>query len=201
MNYLYFINNLPIEVFEKEHFKVKDYNNGYESDFDRTDIDNELNKFYKKFDGLLFKWEAIDDNPDNFGSINILKTKDAFADGKDLVFFDHTPDDSPLRDFYIIDFFVDEACVGVYGNHPELPGMHYFEFENETYPLYVDFEGYMKLLGETKGFLYWQKAILDHLAHSESFETKNFKEVMPRLFPDFSYEKFIELYESVRIDR
>ncbi len=67
--------------------------------------------------------------------------------------------------------------------------------------IHIDFEGYMKLLGETKGFLYWQKAILGYLSGSESFETKNFKEVMPKLFPDFSYDKFIELYESLRIDK
>ena len=58
----------------------------------------------------------------------------------------------------------------------------------------------MKLLGETKGFLYWQKTILDYLNGTESSETKNFKKEMPKLFPEFDYDKFIELYESLRID-
>ncbi len=156
-------------------------------------------EYYELYNGLIVNWKLKEG--EESGCIKILKLDKIFIDGKDMVYFDHTPEDSVLRDFYIVDFFVDEACVGIYANHPELPGIHYFDFENQTYPLHVDFEGYMKLLGETKGFLYWQKVILDHLSGSESYETKNFKEIMPSLFPDFDYDKFIELYESVRIDK
>ncbi len=166
---------------------------------DKGIVLNGFKEYFSLYDRLTIEWKLK--NKDQHGAIKILTLEKVFIDGKDIVYFDHTPNDSPLRHFYIIDFFVDEACVGVYQNYPELSGMHYFEFENQTYPLYLDFEGYMKLLGETKGFLYWQKVILDYLSGSESFETKNFKETMPNLFPDFDYDAFIELYESLRIDK
>ncbi len=135
MDYLSFIDEFTFDPFEdNKNVIVKDMYTGRGKSFSKEKIDEKLIDFYNKMDSFLLKWETIDDNPDNNGSINILKTNDAFIDGKDLVYFDHTPEDSALRDFYIIDFFVDEACVGIYTNHPELQGMHYFDFENETYP-------------------------------------------------------------------
>ncbi|MGD1842757.1 MAG: hypothetical protein ACFB0B_17950 [Thermonemataceae bacterium] len=202
MNYLNFIDEFTLNFFENnKEVTIKDIHTGKKRDFSKEQVDEKLRAFYKEMDGFRLKWNVNDDNPDNYGSINILKTKDAFTDGVDLVYFDHTPANAPLRSFYIIDFFVDEACVGIYVGQPSLLGMHYFEFENSTRPLHVDFEGYMKLLGATKGFLYWQKVILDHLSGSESFETKSFKEVMPVISPNFHYDQFTELYESLRIDK
>ncbi len=201
MEYLNYINEFTLEVLlANDKFVINDIRTGAGVTLNNKNLDSKLLEFYNTVNGFLFKWDTINDS-DNSGFINILEADKAFIEGKDIVYFDHTPEDSPMRDFYIIDFFVDEACVGVYANQSELPGMHYFDFENETYPLHVDFEGYIKLLGETKGFLYWQKVILDYLSGSESFETKNFKETIPNLFANFDYNAFIELYESVRIDK
>ncbi|UZO81755.1 hypothetical protein NBT05_04625 [Aquimarina sp. ERC-38] len=161
--------------------------------------ENGFEEYFKLYNGLIINWNAKE--IDGLGKIKILKVDKIFSDGKNLVYFDDTPEDSPLRDFHIVDFFVDEACVGMYKDHPELPGMHFFEFESQTYPLHVDFEGYMKLLAETRGFFYWQKVILDHLAKTPGPITQNFKKIMPELFPDFDYDQFIELYESLRIDK
>lgn len=205
MNYLDFIDDFTFEPFEdNDRVRVTDMHTGRKTSFSKTGSDPALIDFYNQMDGFRFAWNVTNDNPDDGGSIKILPAADSFIDGKDLVYFDHTPADSPLRDFYIVDFFVDEACVGVYRGRPELPGMHYFEFENASYPLHVDFAGYLRLAGAAKGFRYWQKAILDHLNPSrtvESAETTAFKTMMPQLFADFDYDAFVGLYESLRIDR
>ena len=163
-------------------------------------LDQSYNEFASFYDCYQLEWDSVTPSNEQ-GLINIQSYQNVTANQKNLVYFDHTPEDSPLRDFHIVDFFVDEACVGIYSNHPELKGMHFFEFENNTYPLNVDFEGYMRLLGETKGFLYWQKVILEYLEGREGPTTINFKEKMPQIFPDFSWDAFVALYEEVRIDK
>jgi len=168
-------------------------------DSNRTDLESAI-QFYDYYNEFELNWHSVQQKT-VLGKVNILSLDKVLINYKDFVYFDHTPEESPLRDFKIIDFFVDEACVGIYVGREDLLGMHFFEFENEAFPLHLDFEGYLNLLGVTRGYLYWQKVILDHLNNRETPITKEFKENMPKLFEDFDYKDFIKLYESLRIDQ
>jgi len=64
-------------------------------------------------------------------------------------------------------------------------------------PLGVDFEGYLQLLLKSRGFWYWPLAIVgpEEVDPSASMpeDEKNFREIMPQLFPDFNPSDFQRL--------
>jgi RecA-family ATPase len=64
-------------------------------------------------------------------------------------------------------------------------------------PLGVDFEGYLQLLLKSRGFWYWPLAIAGSedvdLSAPITREERNFREIMPQLFPDFNQSDFKRL--------
>lgn len=92
MNYLDFIDDFTFEPFEEnDRVRITDIHTGRKTSFSKTDIDPTLVDFYNQMDGCRFAWDITNDNPDEGGSIKILPANDSFIDGKDLVYFDHTP--------------------------------------------------------------------------------------------------------------
>lgn len=73
--------------------------------------------------------------------------------------------------------------------------------DNTCHPLHVDFNGYLQLLKMSRGYGWWQNALVEISTGAHQPNTDAFREEMPKLFPDFSWEKFSELYQSVRMDK
>jgi hypothetical protein len=157
-----------------------------------------IQSFYRELNGLEIHWEHMDypEDSSKSGRIRILRAEEIAPKGSRPVWFEFTPEDSPMRSFHIIDYFIDEAAVGFYDNAPE---MHFYEFESKTIPMGIDFNGYIQLLKESRGYFYWQRALLAIKNNKENTESKQFKENMPVLFPSFSFEEFKKLYDSLRI--
>lgn len=158
-----------------------------------------IKTFYSQLNGVITHWIHSDNknDPSITGHVKLLSAKDVGSIGRDIIWFDHTPTNDPLRLFKIIDFFMDEAAVGFYENGDE--EMYLYQFEGSPAPLGVNFEGYIRLLCEAKGFFYWQQVLLALKTKKENLESKNFKTYMPQIFPDFRYDDFVKLYEEVKI--
>ncbi len=106
-----------------------------------------------------------------------------------------------LKYYKALDLISDQHTVGF---------LHEADFEaNSLYyhispyaDLYsLDFEGYMQMAFEAKIYYYWPKVLLDIQSNSESRETKDFKENMPKVFEDFSWDAFVKQYESLRLSK
>jgi len=152
-------------------------------------------EFYEKMDGLVFEWESKQ-NQEIQGNINILHLDDVLQSWKDIIYFD---EDSDFIHFVPIDFFQDEACVGTFIGAESSPMLYLYRFDAEAIPLYLNLNGYVDLAIYAKGFLYWQYAILAHLSQEDNLTNDTFKAEMPKIFPEFDFHTFIQMYEDLKI--
>ncbi|NEO93283.1 MAG: hypothetical protein F6K56_24905 [Moorea sp. SIO3G5] len=162
-------------------------------------------EFHQNLNGLNIEWEInkkqSSDVKDIKGSVKILSLKEIIQDWKGVVYFDFTPESGRIRSFHPIDFFVDEACVGAFLNEKDRQelSLYLYSFEGEPVNLNLNIEGYIQMMVLSKGFLYWQYSIIEILLDKENPVSHRFKEWMPELFPDFSWEKYIQKYNQLRI--
>lgn len=151
--------------------------------------------FYTRANGIRIEWERRESRevPGGglaAGRINLLPVEEVFGDWEDVIYADDEDRFRPLRPF---DFFVEEACAALYADGAAEPEVYYHYLGEEMRPMGVTFEGYLELLLKSRGFWYWQLAASEpgeHQAGRVSVEEKNFRELMPRLFPDFDPSDF-----------
>jgi len=162
-------------------------------------------EFYELHDGIQFKWTSTE-NESIGGDINISKHIWLLSDDQSLI--DQCDMDSQmderLRHFRLWDVPTMNTMVGFYHNtETGFSKSLYFYTQGATFAksIELDVEGYLTMAVEAAGFYYWQQVLIDIRTNSESPETKKFKEWMPKLFPDFSWDTFTELYESLRIEK
>src|SRR6266496_4126816 len=180
----------PLSLNKKEKRTIKDV-----TPQDIFYLHNELN-------GLTIEWEGNEvENPDVKGSIKILSAKEILRDWSGVVFFDFTPPNARVRNFHPIDFFIDEACAGAFLNEADRvdSSLYLYNFEGEPDNLHLDMKGYVQMMTAAKGFLYWQNAIIEIIEGKENSASRRFKEWMPRLFPEFEWKQFADLYESLKL--
>jgi hypothetical protein len=161
-------------------------------------------KFHQEMNGFTMLWSAkTNKDPDVKGSIKILSAEEIFQDWQRVVFFDFTPENAAIRNFYPVDFFVDECCVGIYWQDSAAvstaPLLHLYRFEGEPQNLYLTVEGYAHMMAAARGFLYWQKSILEIISGQENPDSKRFKAAMPQLFEDFSWDEYVALYQQTKV--
>ncbi|GGG23333.1 hypothetical protein GCM10011344_25100 [Dokdonia pacifica] len=112
---------------------------------------------------------------------------------------DWAPD---MKGFRPLDLFYDsDGFVGFYVEREDKKGLYLVHSDSSVSPLHIDFEGYLKLLSISRGFGWWQNALVEISTGKHQPNVDSFKENMPKIFPDFKYEEFKELYESLRIDK
>lgn len=166
----------------------------------RKTVNNKILQFYGNRDGLIIDWHAKgDDTGEVAGKVKLLPFNQAIVNWKGVVYFDDTPENDPIRRFFIIDFFVDEACAGFYATAEQKPDIYYYPFEGEPFNLELNIDGYADMLIEAKGFRYWQLAIKELIVGSENHNSKIFKQHMPLLFPDFNFKDFKQRFNSLRL--
>lgn len=168
----------------------------------KPDWPETLQVFFSEVNGVNIHWQHFnfEDKPNVCGKINLLSAKKVADYGKGLIWFDKTPVDSSLKNFRILDFFADEASVGFFESDKTKDEMHLFNFEGSPIPLGINFEGYIRLLCEARGFFYWQQVLIDFKTNKENQESIDFKIYMPLIFPDFNIEDFKKKYQSLKID-
>ncbi len=163
-----------------------------------------LEPSYSFTNGFSIKWRLkTEKNQHSFqGSINILPIEEVFGDWEEIVYFDFTEEHDRAKSFKIIDFFMPEACIGIFTDDENDNSLYYHDFEGEFYPLHLDMEGYINMLGLSYGTSGWQMAILIHQqgAFSKVIDDA-FEKQMINLFPEFKLEEFIASYEEQRIEK
>jgi|GEM_PF-2238086 len=169
----------------------------------RGKVEKTVLDFYGVSDGFEIDWEPIDaslEEQEMFGRVKVNPFQDVVRNWSGVVYFDDEPQNSPLRQFFPLDFFVNEAAVGFCSLEGYRNMMFLFRFEGDLIPLYVNFESYLKCLLVAKGCLYWQYLIVELLTGKENEMSRRIKEFLPRLFPDFSFQSFEKLFADVRIN-
>ena len=157
--------------------------------------------FYEQMTEVNIDWRPskYKKSPNVCGKINILPPDKVFSDWEGVVWFKDSPETFYLKHFKVLDLFVNEACVGFYDIENKNEELYYLYFEEEPIPLGINLDGYCQLLSLSFGFFYWQTAIVELTTKEKSQESKDFKRYMPKLFSDFSYDRFVDLYQKVKI--
>ena len=159
-------------------------------------IDTHINYLYSFFNWLNIEWKHSKEN----GNIRFVTYQQLIYDW-DIEFGanDWAPD---MKGFRPLDMFLESAgCVGFFIGREDKQGLYLYKFDGETIPLYIHFEGYLKLLEHTKGYNWWQNALVQLHTGIPQPNVSKFREVMPTIFPNFNWDHFAQLYESLRIDR
>ena len=177
----------------------------YENENYKLDSVDDLSiiNFYRFFDWLKIDWKSTESGEfqvDCEGVVDFIPLAQALSDAwdKDLGGNDWAPE---MLGFRPLDCFYDvDGMVGFFVGRNDMKGLFLFS-DSELYPLHVNFEGYLKLLGMSKGFGWWQNALVQISTGIHKPNVDSFKEKMLQVFPDFSWNQFVELYESLRIDK
>ncbi|MNJ90965.1 hypothetical protein D3C87_86050 [compost metagenome] len=168
--------------------------------------DKAIIKFYSCFSQWKLHWK----NKDNInihieGIIELQPLEEIFAGHWDETWADTWEGTEIAEDmvgFRPLDsFYEGTGIVGFYINRFDKQGLYLYKEEGEPEPLHVDFEGYLKLLALSKGFGWWQNALIEISTGVHQPNTDSFRENMPEIFPEFNWEEFVALYQTVRIDK
>lgn len=155
--------------------------------------------FYSEANGISIQWQRRWQKEPRGGGlvagmIELLPIQDVFGDWKDNIYFG---EDDPCKLLHPLDYFMGNACAGLYLDGSDNPEVYYYYRGEKMRPLNVDFEGYLQLLLKSRGFWYWPLAIAGPEEVEPSapipIEERNFREIMPQLFPDFNPSDFQRL--------
>jgi hypothetical protein len=167
-------------------------------------VDEQLLKLYKDLsDGINISW-STEERKGVEGNLNFMQFEHIVADQRDRLYnADDVERGNDICYFHPIDLITPEAECGFY-YHPEERAsnhcMYYHESgKREIHSLDLDFIGYFKMACESKVFFYWPKVLLNIQGGGECAETIRFKKEMPKLFEDFTWDKFVSKYESLRL--
>lgn len=157
--------------------------------------------FHQEMNGLIIEWKSREETPDVKGLVKILSLEEILRDWEGVIYFDFAPNEDRMKNFYPIDFFVAEACTGAFLNeaNQEDRTLYLHSLGGELTALKLDINGYIQMMVASKGFLYWQYAVREILEKEENPQSQRFKEWIPQLFPDFSWQAYVDQYNQVRI--
>jgi len=192
---------LEISQNEKINKQKQDFNSSANNDLllegQKAGLDHNTLSFFKESNGYEMSW-GKDSQSNISGKINILKLEYILKGIKSN--YPSLSDKDPLYNFHPIDQFTDEAHCGIFINGIANNRMFFHrDGESETIDLMIDFNAYMVLALEARGFFYWQKYIIEKLYDISSPESESFKKQMPEIFSDFKLESFDNKYENLKL--
>ncbi|UPT69990.1 MAG: hypothetical protein M0D53_12725 [Flavobacterium sp. JAD_PAG50586_2] len=176
-------------------------------DLNRVDQTHKgIKEFYtERADGFEIKWKKDKTGFPN-GSINFIKAEHIFGDwAKNGLYDDDAIEENEdIQYFKPFDMFVPEAeCGFIVTPDKVYPSIYYHDnAETELHDLDLDFNGYCQMAVEARVFNYWQRVLLFIQGKSIGASVaEDFRKEMPLLFPDFSWEAFVQKYESLRLSK
>jgi len=210
MNYTkYYIEHLFMDISAHEGLKILRTKLGKPNKLmiakKKDEISSELLAYYASSGELLLNW-TFPEKDDVVGGLNIVALSHLFdetamdiipelvAVNEDLDFYNKK---QLSGIFHKIDLFVPEASVGFFSD-AQMGRKLYYCNRHYFYLLNLNFEQYFKLLCEAKGFTYWQLVIVNLEYGYGKVESDWFQAQMPKLFPSFSFEAFIALYQKFK---
>jgi hypothetical protein len=157
--------------------------------------------FYTETNGFILEWEEdkFKNDPAIRGMVNILHLKETLQEWKDIVWFDFTPKDDPLRHFKIIDYVSEEVFIGFFDTPKKEDCLYFFSISDRPVSLKLDMYGYIEMLCLCYGFKFWQRSILSILHKKEYPETIVLKKYMPQIFIDFKWDAFENRYKQIKL--
>lgn len=183
----------------------KNYKLPLEKDIEQLDrldsVHNGLKEFYTgKANGFKIEWKK---EKKGFigGSMNFVPAETIFGNWK----YDEweIEQNENIQYFKPFDLFVPEAECGFIITPEEVfPSIYYRQLGEEPnlYSLDLDFNGYCQMAIEARIYTYWQLVILSINGSGKGEAiAEDFKKDMPEIFPDFSWEGFVEKYNTLRL--
>lgn len=165
-------------------------------------VHEEVLKFYAQGNSWEITWtpkEATPELTELVGRVAILPFEKVFSNWEGVSFFSSTPADSLRRRFFPIDFFADEAAVGLVVTEEHKGQLYFSNFESDPIPLYINLNGYIQLCVAAKATIYWQYLLFELIEGEENPTSQRIKEHLPTLFSDFSFKAFSQLFNKLRI--
>ena len=145
-------------------------------------------------DGCSCKWEDTSEGAfeESRGGFELSRLADIVREDREgRIFFDSDPADDLKRSFYPIesyDPFGSGNSCGVVMNGTSPIKIHFLSGEPELFPLKVDLAGYVDLLKQTRGYLYWHAAIAEAI-NDDTSALETMSEDLERIFPELKTEK------------
>lgn len=145
-------------------------------------------------DGCSCKWHDISEGAfeESRGGFEFSPLADIVREDREgRIFFDSDPEDDLKRSFYPVesyDPFGSGNSCGVVMNGSSPIKIHFLSGEPELFPLKVDLAGYVDLLRQTRGYLYWPAAIANAI-NDDTSELETMFEDLERMFPELQTTK------------
>ena len=156
---------------------------------------------YDHSNGIIIKWRQ---NPEEgvMGQLNLLRIETTLQDWSNKLYYESDLEENDLLEYYKpFDEVTPEVTSGFLIT-PEFTSdtiyTHYVS-RYELHDLEIDFAGYLEKAIAAKVFNLWTRVLLQIQEGTEGHETLAFKEHMPKIFPDFSWEDFVEKYQNLRL--
>ena len=163
-----------------------------------TGMDPLIADFYSQLKSYNLEWETKSRLGEKiYGRVRFIEPAKVLSDWKGIVYFE---EDSPLKNFKIFDQFANEGCCGFYTTASKTSAsslIYFYDFNSDPVSLQLNIEEYCSMMIEAKGFLYWQRVLIDHRNRIESPHTRLMKEEYDKVFPEFNFQSFIEKYNAL----
>lgn len=155
---------------------------------------------YPEIAEFAFEWELIHPMDEDLrGYLSFGKLENINRRIADVMFPNEVMEEGdPLYNFHVVDYHNNQHMIGIYSGAENDDSLYVYNTE-DTERLHLNLTGYVEMLVLSKGFEYWHQAIFEILRGEENEESCLFKEVMPQLFPGWSWETFVAKYEEVRL--
>lgn len=167
----------------------------------------DMKEFYSQANGIKLTWELKEPvleksfieeyNISNeklmvCGTIELLPVQEVFMDWKDVIYFDWEGGDE-YKLLHPLDFFTSGACAALNIDGSASPVVYFHYCGEEMNSLKMDFKEYLNALLKTRGFNFWQSAIIAEYKGEElTLEPKIFRACMPVLFPDYKLSEILK---------
>jgi len=136
--------------------------------------------------------KSAGDDRSPHGNIRLMPIEQVFSSWEDQIWFNEDWDDKKFQPLHPIDYFVPEACAALYLDGSDNATVYYHYCGEEMDSMAVDFAGYLELLLKSRGYWYWQKAIVADLTGQEyTIEPREFRLGMGGLFADYDPKFFL----------
>lgn len=167
-------------------------------------LPQDLLEFYSQVSRFELIWraklsDASEDNDSWSGQISIVPLEDiaSMTQWEEVLWFDFSGPNSPLRKLRPVDFFINEACTVLYPV-PGNPTIHYHYCGEELHPTGLTFREWFDRAMNSRGLWYWIQSCT--VEARNSVEVERLFEIGPQLFDDFDPSLFKPKTEEGKID-
>ena len=157
---------------------------------------------YRAVNGFEMVWHAQED-PSLNGVVKFLTVDQVLSSWEEIFYFKAIHgEDHEMRKYRPLDMPTGELSVGIFSDAGKASSLYLLKRGNDPINLDLDILGYVQLLFQSRGFIYWQRVLASHKQGIANEPAAAAMEAgMTKLFPEFSMEAFLELYDSLRLSQ